>query len=366
MLRLPLISTLLLLTSFSFGQAWSGVLLANRAIDWGSAGLPATFPDGETTPNGWTPPTRTQCGSTLTPGAAMTLRRLLAPFGLYGGALCPLGKGTFNIASALYISPGYLNGANNVSLRGSGPQSTILKIGSSGSINIGAGSGGGSCTLTSGSNYAQGSTSLTCSGSTPPTNQPVFLNLCDTGMSGPGCTTGTEADNGSVWICGEQTICSNQTGHGTQYNHEQQTVLVTAVSGNCSSSCTVTITPGLFMANWAYNNGGTTISWNGTTYTAMGVGFEDVTVDFTSGATNNGNLGFPFEQAYASWVKGVRFIGPSTASCCLINYRERGQFSFHEQLCLGRQPGLRHRRTSDYGVGERFRRFATQQFYAKE
>ena len=218
--------------------------------------------------------------------AAMTLRRLLALVSACtAGHYVLLGTGTFSIATALYISPGYLNGANNVSLRGSGPQSTILKIGSSGSINIGAGSGGGSCTLTSGSNYAQGSTSLTCSGSTPPTNQPVFLNLCDTGMSGPGCTTGTEADNGSVWICGEQTICSNQQAHGTQYNHEQQTVIVTAVSGNCSSSCTVTITPGLFMANWAYNNGGTTITWNSTTYTAIGVGFEDLTVDFTSGAT---------------------------------------------------------------------------------
>ena len=197
-------------------------------------------------------------------------RRQLAP----GAHYFLLGAGTFQVNSTLRLSPGYTSGTNNYTMRGSGPQSTILKIGSSGSINIGAGSGGGSCTLTSGSNYAQGSTSLTCAGSTPPTGQPVFLNLCDTGMSGSGCATGTEADNGSVWICGEQTICSNQEANGTQYNHEQQTVLVTAVSGNCSSSCTVTITPGLFMANWAYNNGGTTISWNSTTYTGHWCGFR--------------------------------------------------------------------------------------------
>jgi len=323
----------------TFGQAWSGIIASSRAINWTGAGLPATFPDGETTTNPWTPPTRTQCGSTLTPSGGNDVTQIVSALSACtAGHYVLLGTGTFSIATALYISPGYLNGANNVSLRGSGPQSTILKIGSSGSINIGAGSGGGSCTLTSGSNYAQGSTSLTCSGGTPPTNEPVALNTCDTGMSGPGCTTGTEADNGSVWICGEQTICSNQQAHGTQYNHEQQTVSVTAVSGNCSSSCTVTITPGLFMANWAYNNGGTTISWNSTAYTAIGVGFEDMTVDFTSGTTNNGNLGFTLQQAYASWVKGVRFIGPSTASCCPINIASVGNSLFMNNYAWGDNP----------------------------
>ena len=46
--------------------SWSSILSPSRAINWGNAGLPATFPDGETTPNPWTPPTRTQCGSPAT------------------------------------------------------------------------------------------------------------------------------------------------------------------------------------------------------------------------------------------------------------------------------------------------------------
>lgn len=51
-----------------FGQAWSGVLSTSRAVRWDqNAGLPATYPDSETTANPWTLPVRTQCGSTLTP-----------------------------------------------------------------------------------------------------------------------------------------------------------------------------------------------------------------------------------------------------------------------------------------------------------
>ncbi len=57
----PLISILLLFSVLSSGQAWSGIFAPSRGIDWGHAGLPSTLPDGETTANPWTPPTRTQC-----------------------------------------------------------------------------------------------------------------------------------------------------------------------------------------------------------------------------------------------------------------------------------------------------------------
>src|ERR1700733_8139664 len=59
----PLISMFFLFSTFSYGQAWSGILAPSRAVDWSKAGLPATLPDGETTPNPWTPPTRTQCST---------------------------------------------------------------------------------------------------------------------------------------------------------------------------------------------------------------------------------------------------------------------------------------------------------------
>jgi hypothetical protein len=307
----PLISILLLFSTLSYGQAWSGVVSPNRAIDWGQAGLPATFPDGETTPNPWTPPTRTQCGSTLAPiGAGSNDEPQIASAiaSCTAGHYVLLGAGTFTINSKLA-----LDGALNVSVRGSGAQSTKLNMGSSGSITLGDASSGGSCSLTSSSSYSQGSTTIKCTGSTPPTNQPAWLNQCDTGHSGSGCSTGSDADNGSVWICGEQTICSNQSASGGHI-HEQQTVLVTNVSGTCTSSCTVQITPGLYMQNWAYASS-PTLSWNSTTYTAVGMAIEDLTIDFTSGTKNNSGT-FTINNAYASWIKGVRFVGPNASSCC--------------------------------------------------
>jgi hypothetical protein len=329
----PLIWTLLLFSTFSYGQSWSGVLATSRAIDWGSAGLPATFPDGETTPNPWTPPTRTQCGSTLNPlGQGQNDQPQIASAisSCTAGHYVLLGSGTFTINSKLA-----LDGAINVSLRGSGGQSTKLDIGSSGSVNLGDASSGGTCTLTSGSNYSQGSTSLTCSGSTPPVGWPVQLQQCDTGMSGSGCGTGTEADNGSVWICGQQTLCSNQQATGG-HEFEYQTLLVKAVSGNCSSSCTVSITPGLYMQNWAYART-PTMTWNSTAYTAIGVGLEDLTIDFTSGTTNN-NGTFSINQAYAVWVKGVRFIGPNASSCCGLSLSAFGNSLFMNNYTFATNP----------------------------
>src|SRR5262245_51252102 len=58
---LPLIAVSLLLSTPSYGQPWSNILSSSRAIDWSKAGLPDTLPGGETTPNPWTPPTRTKC-----------------------------------------------------------------------------------------------------------------------------------------------------------------------------------------------------------------------------------------------------------------------------------------------------------------
>src|ERR1700684_4588785 len=55
-----------------FGQSWVNVLSSKRAVAWTNAGLQSTFADGETTPNPWTPPTRTKCGSTLSPSGDST------------------------------------------------------------------------------------------------------------------------------------------------------------------------------------------------------------------------------------------------------------------------------------------------------
>jgi hypothetical protein len=306
----PLISIVLLFSTLSYGQAWSGILASSRAIDWTQAGLPATLPDGETTPNPWTPPTRTQCGSTLSPSGGDDTSAI-------NGAVtaCPvahyvlLSPGTFSVGGKIA-----LDGSKNVTLRGSGAQTTIVHMTSGGSMTIGDASGGGSATLTSGSSYTRGTISVIVAGSAPPVNQPAWFNQCDTGRSGPGCTNGSDADNGGLWICGEQTICSNQSANGSNHAHEQQYVFVTSVTG--TGPYTVNFTPGLYMSNWAYASS-PTISWNDPTFTAVGMGIEDLTIDSHSGTSNFGD--FTINHAYASWVKGVRFIGPNADGCCTIH-----------------------------------------------
>src|SRR3984957_12949810 len=132
---LPRFAALLLAPQIAFAQPWSEIISSSRAIDWSNAGLPATLPDGETTPNPWTPPTRTQCGSTLAPvggGSDDVPQISTAIANCASGHYVLLGSGIFQIKSRLA-----LDGAINVSLRGSGPQKTKLDFGSGGSITIG-------------------------------------------------------------------------------------------------------------------------------------------------------------------------------------------------------------------------------------
>jgi hypothetical protein len=318
-------------------QPWSGIVSSSRAASWASAGLPALLPDGETTPNPWTPPARTQCGSTLTPsGGDDTPQITTAIERCSAGHYVLLGAGTFQINSTFRISPGYNNGVTNISLQGTGAQGTKIDIGSSGNISIGAAAGGGSCTLMSDSSYSQGTTSITCSGSNPPVGTLAWLTQCDTGKSGTNCSMGSEGDNGSIWICADQTICSNQGATGTAYNNQQQDVIIQSVIGTCSSSCTVTFAPGLFMPNWAYASS-PVLTWDSTTYTSLGTGFQDLTVDFTAGtSSNNGN--FQLDNCYGCWIKGVRFIGPNAGSCCTIYLNQLGNVLFSNNYLFTANP----------------------------
>ncbi len=285
-------------------QPWSGVLSSSRAINWTGAGLPATLPDGETTPNPWTPPTRTQCGSTIaggTSGSPVSVSTINAAMASCAkGTYLLLGSGYFSAASTqlnMFTSSG-------VTVRGSGPQSTFIVLSGSGSIGWNAAWGVGSATWTGG--FSQGATSLTVSSvSGPPlvAGTILFLTQCDTGFSGNPCT-GTSADNGGLFICNAQTTCADQ--QRTNSNESQvQEVFVTSVSGN-----TVNFTPALHMPNWSSSQT-PIISWQSYTSGGSGVapygdGLEDMTILDQSSTANPAIF---LEYTFASWIKGVRIIG---------------------------------------------------------
>ncbi len=335
----PLVSVLLLFSSFSYAQSWSQILAPARAIDWTKSGLPTyTWPDGETAANPWTPPVRTQCGSTLSPhgsGQDDAPQIVTALSNCASGHYVLLGSGTFTINSQIRMTPGYMGNVNYVTLRGSGAQNTTLKItytGGGPALGIGNEVAASTYTITnSSSNFAQGNTTIIVSGSQPPANVPAVLIQCDTGISGTSCNTGTEADNGGIWICGRQTVCSNQSQTGAM-NWQQQRVFITNVTAS-GSNWQVTFTPGLYMPNWGTKvnvsgSGGSpfptpTLNTFNASYEAMGDGIEDLTVDLTAGVSYVSPDG-----AFASWIKGVRFVGPGGGPCCTIQVAAVENFLF--------------------------------------
>src|SRR5580704_2579681 len=135
-----------------------------------------------------------------------------------------------------------------------GAQSTKIVLTGSGIIEFGIVWNNGSCAWTSG--YSVGATSLTmnsCSGPALVTGELVYLTQCNTGLSGSGCTTGSETDNGGLFVCGPNGTCSQQS-RGDSNLDQVQTVYVNSVTGNCSASCTVSFTPGLYAPNWGSGN----------------------------------------------------------------------------------------------------------------
>jgi hypothetical protein len=326
----PVVSILLLFSGLSYGQAWSGILAPSRAIDWSHAGLPSTITYGtggsacdgstancvETTANPWTPPIRVQCGSTINPtntsSDVTNINNAIAAC-KPGSYILLGGNGTVPFDINANIS--FANDTNNysgVSLRGSGPQNTILKLSGSGTnIQFGVCCGGGFSGSLTATSYASGTSTVTItgSGSAPQINQVAWFNQCDNGFSGSPCA-GTYSDPGTIWICGvDYSVCAQDGGQSGTHNYETQYVLITRVTNNGGGSYTVTFTPGLYMPDWSSNRSARLTGTN-PIYFSKGAGLEDLTVNI--GYQQNTFIGFG--NTYGSWIKGIRLIGSPTNS----------------------------------------------------
>jgi hypothetical protein len=293
-----------------FGQAWSGVLSSNRAIDWSNAGLPTNLPDGETTPNPWTPPTRLACTSaqagTTVPipssASVSTINSAIAACASANpnGSYLLLGSGTFAINSTVI-----LYGVNDITLRGSGPMSTVLSLTSGDYIAIGEYPSGGTGAFLA--NYSAGTTSITIgsiSGSAPTAGSVGYITQCDTGSGAQPCST-APSDNGSLFICGDYNSCQTGSNTTSSYVHQEQAVLITNSVKNGNGTYTLTISPGLYMANWTTASGAE-VTWNSSSNQVNGIGLEDMTI---YSPTNSQNFIIEAQNSYASWLKGLRIIG---------------------------------------------------------
>lgn len=305
-------------SSLVFAQnPWSGILSNSRATDWSGAGLPATLPDGETTANPWTPPVRTQCGSTLSSSATVhdiNVALASCPAGTYiqlpGTNTSPV---TYNFGTSAGCYAGsdtciQMYNANGVTLRGGGPEATIIHLSGWGKIQFGVTWNNGIATISSG--LSAGSTSISVPSISAAgglvVGQLAYINQCDTGYSGSSCT-GTSVDNGSIYVCGDNTACQAGVNSGPQ-QHQIQMVRVTGISGG--GPYTVTFSPAIRMTNWSTSQTAT-LNWSSSTSGGgvaepYGNGLEDLTV-YDTGSSEN--MAVDFSRTYASWIKGVRVIG---------------------------------------------------------
>ena len=273
-----------LVATSCLGQNWSGILAPGRAIDWSNSG--ATIPTD-----------RTQCGATIAAynGTAATINAAISGCG--SGHYVLLGPGTFNLTTGIVL-------ASNVTLRGSGSNSTFLTFttpnscgGLSADVCVGGDTGnypGGphnTATWTA-TSYTQGQTHITLSSKTNITAgmSIIVLDQLD-----------DATDPGTTYECQDANCAeSGPTGSTRTNRAKQQIVLVTAFNeGGCGANC-ATISPGLYAPNWSASK--TPGAWWGNSV-IVGAGIENLSMDHSG---SSGTSGVSFDNAYGCWEKGVR------------------------------------------------------------
>jgi hypothetical protein len=296
---------LLLFPSICFAQQWTGVVDPSRAITW-SPGAPNI---NETRTQCVTTACATVSGGSVT---STTVNAALASAPAHTYVLIP--AGTFTLTNGIYFAS-----ISNVTLRGSGSNSTFLLI-------TGANSGNGNCSghdicaQSSDTNYeagpansanwtagyTAGATSITLSSTTNlHVGNPLILDQIDTQADNGALYEGCEIADGSTECYSAAGPNSYERGAGslTTIRGQQQVVTVTAISGS-----TVSISPGLYMGNWASGHS-PGAWWAGSPVQNDAV--ESLSVDHTNnGATTSD--GITFFNCQGCWVKGIRSLRQST------------------------------------------------------
>ena len=289
-------------------QQWSGIVDPSRAVDWSNVGVPGGIPNASNL-----------CAS-LSPGA--TAAQINAAIAGCGGKpgnvnVVQLAAGTYN------LSPGITwNGTSYVVLRGAGADKTFLIFTGGGDachnhfsdVCVGQTSnetnwqGGPTNTANWTAGFAVGTTQITLSAVTNMhVGQPIFLDQAD-----------DTADTGQVFVCSDNTIsppCSLEdnvnNGQRTHRNQVQQVTVVACGTANTfGAACNgtnVTISPGLYMANWS--SAKSPQAWWATTPLYFS-GVENLSADHTN---SSGARGFILYNCLGCWIKGVRSIDSGKA-----------------------------------------------------
>ncbi len=283
---LTIVIVRILCPSSAWAQAWSGVLSTSRAIDWSGAGVPGGIP------------TRTMSCANLT-SSATAAEITAAVWACPSGQVVNLAAGTYMLDDGIWFDD-----VSGVTLRGAGANQTFLVFSSytschgifavicldSDDTNYN-GSPSNSASWTAG--YVRGDTSITISSKTNlAVGDPLTLDQLD-----------DSSDGGVLYVCSVDPCATAGNGGSPRTGRtQQQIVTVTSISGG-ACPCTIGITPGLYMPNWA--GAKTPQAWWPTTPISLS-GIENLSADyrtlFSTGA------GFAIFNCNGCWLKGVRGV----------------------------------------------------------
>jgi len=345
---LSFLSVLLVLPAVARAQLWSGLINANRAIDWTQAGIPGGLPDAS-----WPicATVSAYSGSASTINSALSSCSSAHP----GGGVVVLGSGTFTLSSSISFPQ---NTQGHLVLRGQGANSTHLLFtgaGTSGHIFISGsdtnhyrGAAWSGISVTGG--LSQDSTTLTLSSvSGITTNVSALIMVqCDTGFSGAGCT-GNSVDNNGYFECASAWT---STGHGCAVSTEgpdgsnwipggqswqTEMFLVTGINGN-----NVTISRPLHHPNWSTGQSAQVQPFK----VIPQDGIENLWVDSSGdegSSSSPGPNGIELVDCYQCWVSGVEASNSGSHDIYIyqcINSVVQNSYTYGNPVSYGDNTGI--------------------------
>ena len=259
----------------------SALTAAGRMIDWSKSGVAGGIP------------ARTTVCAELQPGA--TAQAINAAIAACRNGVVALAAGTYTLSGGITFK-----GTSNVTLRGAGPDQTIVKFTAPdpcnglhadicvrGASDVWSGNVPDSQVRRWTGGYAKGTTEINLSSTSGlSVGQIIVLDQLD-----------DKSDTNQVYVCGSRS-CSQEGGPaGRSGRAQQQFVQITAIDGK-----RLTVSPGVYMVNWRASQS-PEVWWWGSTGTRNAV--ENMTLDHTASPVQ---AGIAFQNAYDCWIRNVKSL----------------------------------------------------------